>query len=347
MFSERAAKIAFLLAAVCPFLANYCAAALSETLEIFFTALALDLAIAGLQKHKNLCWIGCGLACSGAIFLRPDGGLLPMAIGLYLLVLVVRNVLSKHSASIKKISTSQLIRVGIIFSVASLAPLIPWAARNWITMHRFQPLAPRYANEDDEYVDIGFNRWVKTWMVDYVSVEEIYWNVPGIKIDAKLLPSRAFDSSEQKQQTEQLIDQYNSTLDLDPQLDQKFNSLADARIHQRPLRYYVKLPFLRIADMWLRPRTELLPPDPRWWQFNDDRRWLTVALGFGLLNFAYVGLACLGAWRERSLPFLGLLLTFVILRSVFLGSLENPETRYTLECYPAVVLFIAALFRTS
>ncbi|HEY1465141.1 MAG TPA: glycosyltransferase family 39 protein [Terriglobales bacterium] len=347
LFSERAAKIAFLLAAVCPFLANYCAAALSETLEIFFTALALDLAIAGLQKHKNLCWIGCGLACSGAIFLRPDGGLLPMAIGLYLLVLLVRNVLSKHSASIKKISTSQLIRVGIIFSVASLAPLIPWAARNWITMHRFQPLAPRYANEDDEYVDIGFNRWVKTWMVDYVSVEEIYWNVPGIKIDAKLLPSRAFDSSEQKQQTEQLIDQYNSTLDLDPQLDQKFNSLADARIHQRPLRYYVKLPFLRIADMWLRPRTELLPPDPRWWQFNDDRRWLTVALGFGLLNFAYVGLACLGAWRERSLPFLGLLLTFVILRSVFLGSLENPETRYTLECYPAVVLFIAALFRTS
>src|SRR5215469_10011270 len=49
IFSERAAKAAFLLAAVCPFLANYAAAALTETLEIFFTALALDLAIRGLD----------------------------------------------------------------------------------------------------------------------------------------------------------------------------------------------------------------------------------------------------------------------------------------------------------
>src|SRR5580700_5006370 len=39
MFSERAAEAAFLLAALCPFLANYAAAALTETLEIFFTAL--------------------------------------------------------------------------------------------------------------------------------------------------------------------------------------------------------------------------------------------------------------------------------------------------------------------
>ena len=46
--SERAAKVAFLLAALCPFLANYSAAVLTETLEIFFTALALDLAMRGV-----------------------------------------------------------------------------------------------------------------------------------------------------------------------------------------------------------------------------------------------------------------------------------------------------------
>jgi len=37
MLSTRAAKIAFLLASLCPFLANYSAAVLTETLEIFFT----------------------------------------------------------------------------------------------------------------------------------------------------------------------------------------------------------------------------------------------------------------------------------------------------------------------
>src|SRR5215475_2315821 len=49
LFSERAAKAAFLLAAICPFLANYAATALSETLEVFFTALAMDLALRGLE----------------------------------------------------------------------------------------------------------------------------------------------------------------------------------------------------------------------------------------------------------------------------------------------------------
>src|SRR5579872_7501144 len=98
------------------------------------------------------------------------------------------------------------------------------------------------------------------------------------KIDAKLLPSRAFDSPEQKLQTQQIIDEYNSTTDIDPQLDQKFNELANERIHEKLLRYYLELPLLRIADMWLRPRTELLPPDPRWWEFNDNKLWLTVAI---------------------------------------------------------------------
>src|SRR6202047_5077980 len=48
--SERAARIAFILAALGPFLANYAAAVLTETLEIFFTALALDCAAAALNR---------------------------------------------------------------------------------------------------------------------------------------------------------------------------------------------------------------------------------------------------------------------------------------------------------
>jgi hypothetical protein len=40
-----------------------------------------------------------------------------------------------------------------------------------------------------------------------------------------------------------------------------------------------------------------------------------------------------------------LLLLFLLLRTVFLGSLENPEPRYTLECYPVVILAAAACWR--
>ncbi len=49
--------------------------------------------------------------------------------------------------------------------------------------------------------------------------------------------------------------------------------------------------------------------------------------------------------KGREIPLLGLLLTFVILRSLFLGTLENPEPRYTLECYPVVIFLASIVFR--
>jgi hypothetical protein len=97
--------------------------------------------------------------------------------------------------------------------------------------------------------------------------------------------------------------------------------------------------------MWLRPRTETLPSDTRWWEFDDDPEWLALAIGLGIVNLLYVGAAFAGLVRGQFAPHLGLLLTFVILRSAFLGTLENPEPRYTLECYPLVIILAAALFR--
>jgi len=130
-----------------------------------------------------------------------------------------------------------------------------------------------------------------------------------------------------------------------PELDARFAALAAARIRAAPLRYYVWLPAVRVADMWLRPRTELFPSDPRWWAFNDDGRWLAVSLGFGLVNLIYLGMAAGGLLRARAFFGMGLLVLFLVLRSAFLGTLENPEPRYTLECYPVVILLAAALFR--
>jgi hypothetical protein len=58
----------------------------------------------------------------------------------------------------------------------------------------------------------------------------------------------------------------------------------------------------------------------------------------------YVGAAIAGLGRARCVSGIGLLSLFVILRSLFLGTLENPEPRYTLECYPVVIVAAAALF---
>jgi 4-amino-4-deoxy-L-arabinose transferase-like glycosyltransferase len=373
--SERAARIAFVLAALCPFLANYAAAALTETLEIFFTALALDCAAAALnrmhaaraevwaedraepgaldQTYRHL-WTATGAAIAACILLRPDGGILLATVALYLAVLAWR-----HRAGRKEMA--DILVAGIIVVAIALAPLVPWTIRNFRTLHHFQPLAPRYANETNELVSRGFNRWVKTWIADYASVEEIYWNVPGDKIDPEKLPSRAIDgptenNPAQRGETLAVIADYNLSQEMTPELDARFGNLAATRIRAHPVRYYVGLPVLRVADMWLRPRTEILPPDVRWWEFNDDRKQSVLAVGFGLLNLAYLAAALLalilgqarGQARTKSeIRWAGLLGSFLLLRSAFLGTLENPEPRYTLECYPAIIVLASSLLCRS
>ena len=361
LFGGRAAQAAFLLAALCPFLANYAASALTETLEIFFTALGLHLVLVGLgvggtipQGARRLfVWLGCGLSVGAAILLRPDGGILLAAIGGYLLWLLLRSFTTQQETPPGPLNPSPfnaapraILWAGILVAVGATMPLIPWTVRNLHTLHRFEPLAPRYATDSDEIVMNGFNRWVKTWTADYVSVQEIYWSVPGSDLDVTRLPRRAFDSEPQRAQTAQLFADYNHDHDMTPELDARFAALAAERVHAAPLRYYVWLPMLRIADMWLRPRTELFPSDPRWWEFNDDVRWLAVSLAFGLINLVYVALAAAGLVRARELFSIGLFVLFLVLRSAFLGSLENPEPRYTLECYPAVMVLASALFHS-
>lgn len=340
--SDRAARIAFLLAAFCPFLANYAAAVLTETLEVFFTVLALDCAAAGLDRLEReqvrwRAWAGSGLAVAASILLRPDGGILLGSVGLYLTFLIGKRW-RRNSNPVPAVKAL------IALALCALLPLVPWTIRNFHTLHRFQPLAPRYATEQDELAARGFNRWVRTWIADYASVEEIYWNVPGDKIDPDKLPSRTFDSLAQRETTLELINDYNQSGEVTPALDGRFNELAAERIRDHPARYFIVLPSLRIADMWLRPRTELLPPDVRWWEFNDDTKASIMAVAFGLLNLAYVVTAILGlTHRKKVIRYLGLLVGFVVLRSAFLGTLENPETRYTLELYP-VAIVLAATF---
>ena len=352
--SDRAAKAAFVLAASCPFLANYAAAALTETLEVFFTALALEFAVCGLAlargevgfretalKRAGL-WFGCGLAVGAAILLRPDGGILLATIGGYLLWLCLQSL---RRAGKTGQGFGAVFMAGIILAVGVALPLLPWTMRNLRTFHRFEPLAPRYANDADEPAMNGFNRWTKTWIADYVSVQEIYWNVPGDAIDVTRLPRRAFDSEQQREETAVLFDDYNRDKDMTPELDARFGALAAARIQFAPLRYYLWLPTARIADMWLRPRTELTAADPRWWEFNDEQRWLAVSFVFGAVNLGYVLLAGGGLVRSRGFFAVGLFVFFLVLRSVFLGTLENPEPRYTLECYPVLILLASAWFR--
>ncbi len=335
--SERAARFAFLLAALCPFTANYTVAPLAETLSIFFAAVALDAAVAGFLASEEgrdawSAWTWCGVAVSGGILLRPDGGILLIALGMFLLWQMWRHPKERL----------RLFWAGALVLAISVAPLVPWTIRNWRDFHRFQPLVPQSASDPDEFSPDGFDKWVRTWVADYVSTEEIYWQVSGDQVDLDLLPSRAFDNAQERAKTQSLLADYNKELVVNPALNARFIELAQERKRRSPFRYYVWLPTLRIADMWLRPRTEMLPLNSRWWEYSDDTKACVLATLWGVLNLLFIVAAVMGAIRGPRPRYLGMMLLFLVLRSAFLGTLSNPEPRYTLECYPAVLLLGAA-----
>lgn len=331
--SDRAARCAFLVAAICPFTANYTIAPLAETLSIFFAAVALDCAVAAFSAvDQNRpawgAWTACGLALSAGILMRPDGGILLAAVGLFLLWRMWRRPGQRV----------RLFWAGALLLAISIAPLVPWTVRNWREFHRLEPLAPRYASDPDEFVPSGFDKWVRTWMAEYASTEEIYWQIPGDEVDFTKLPSRAFDNADEYARTKAIFNDYANTDFVGPELNARFEQLADERIRRRPLRYYVVLPVLRIADMWLRPRTEMLPLNTRFWEYSDDTRDCVLATVWGLLNLIFLLMAVMALVKGPRPRYLALMLLFVLLRSAFLGTLENPEPRYTLECFPVVLV---------
>jgi drug/metabolite transporter (DMT)-like permease len=128
------------------------------------------------------------------------------------------------------------------------------------------------------------------------------------------------------------------------EVDAQFASLAESRVHAHPLRYYVVLPLMRAADLWLRPRTEMLPIDPHWWRLREDdppQFWTSVLLG--TLNLFYVVTALAGIGRG-AVRYACLFVTFALLRTAFLAWMPNPEPRYVLECYPALLAIAGAAF---
>jgi hypothetical protein len=229
--------------------------------------------------------------------------------------------------------------MALICALLALAPFAAWTWRNWQVFHVFQPLAPRYANDPDQATYPGWQRWVKTWSLDFVSTFDIYWDVPGVPLDLSKLPNRAFDSPQQYAETKVLADEYNlkdQAKDIVPEVDAGFGKLAEERIHDHPARYYLWLPLGRLADMWLRPRVENLYDGLDWWAYSRHPQKTIVSWTYAGLNGLYLLLAAAGLWLRPRLW--SWMLAYMAMRSALLMTIEAPEARYTLECFP--ILFV-------
>jgi hypothetical protein len=341
------------LAALCPFTANYTAVILTETLVIFLTAVAIlvlmqtdlgpgrlvgdDVDRVARGALANPYFLA-GIVVGFGTLVRPETPLLLIAAGLVLL-----------SRWWRPVDWLKLIRAGVLLGVGVLLPLIPWAARNWRTLHDVQFLAPRYSELPGEYTPLGFTDWTNTWLWRYRDVYLTQWKVnsEGISIDD--IPGYAFDSDDERQRMSDILDEYNDVLTIDPPLDAKFRAVALERTRRHPLRTYVTVPLKRMLALWFTPRTELLPSSGKLWplrsEWEDDRPDFLVTLGATVINGFYILLALIGAWLARRRPGWALLIVFCLVRTLFFAKfVETPEPRYVLECFPAVIALAAQPF---
>ena len=329
---RNAALATLWLAALCPFSASYAAAPMPETPTLFVLALAMWAMVRFRERPQWASALWFTFAVTGAALLRPDGALAGVA---FAPALIIGLPLGDGAG---QISLRRLVRMMLVCLLLALVPFAAWTARNWSVFHVFEPLAPRLATDPGESPDPGWERWVKSWCLDFVSTYQIYWNVPWDRLDVNDLPRRAFDSPAQYAETAALAADYNNNgMEITPEIDARFEKLAEERIAAHPLRSYLWLPMGRVADMWLRPRIENLPIDLDWWVYRHHHKETEFSWAYVALNALYLLLGVVGlCLRPR---FWGALWAYMLLRSVLLLTVEAPEARYTLECFP--MLFAA------
>jgi 4-amino-4-deoxy-L-arabinose transferase-like glycosyltransferase len=346
LLGRRVAFATVWLAALCPFTAHYSALALTECGCLFAATLAffaLERWISALRRNgRGFGWASvCGFALIFGILLRPDQLLVAAAVVPVMLWVGLR----QGQGSLRP-----RIAAALLASLIIVLPLSLWAVRNWRVYHVFQPLAPRYATDPGEPILYGFQRWYRTWAIEFQSTIDVYWIYDGSPINMKDLPPRAFDSPEQRVETTAIFAQYNQESASTPPVDDAFARLAAKRVQAHPLRYYVVLPVARELDMWLRPRTELIKLPIDFWNVRAHPGASAVDFAIAALNLAYLLLAIAGFFRWRKLGWSGngalafAMLTFVVLRCILLLTLDNSEPRYTLECFPVVILFAGLSF---
>ena len=356
--AKRAFTAGLWLAVLCPFTANYVAVPLTETWAIFFGAVAMIilLLVATLSRDEDReVFQGSGSTGKGYWTLSALAGLV-VGIGTLFRpetpLLLITTLAVMGYWMVRQGEWKRWLLTGLLMGCACAVPLVPWAIRNAVTLHEFQPLAPKDATLPGEIDPKGFMAWERTWLYRVRDCYLVPWKLNDESIDLDDVPAEAFDTPEEKEHVAAVLEQYNNDLTLNEAEDEVFAQLARARTARHPLRTYLWIPLRRVVRMWFTPRIELVPvsgnvfPLAKMW--DEDPVDQGVTTFFFFLNIFYLTLAAWGVWKLWKWPGVraasAVLLFYILARTVFLTTVETPEPRYVLECFPALLAFGAQVF---
>jgi 4-amino-4-deoxy-L-arabinose transferase-like glycosyltransferase len=304
------------------------ASMLTETLALFFTALTLAFCARALETARRRDWAGAGLACGLAVMTRPDSVLLVAAV---LLFLGARFARARSPAALTQAA---------VFCLALVLTVAPWTLRNYVTFGIFEPLADEYGYATESYFPRGYLHWLRTWLGDETYFDHAFepaWPTGVAAFDAAGFPREAYDSEEERRRVVALVERYNRAGRIGPDLDADFRALANERVRNAPLRFFVRLPLYRVASMWLTGFSTSRPTP-----------YVMLLRVFSVLPLHLGAALAFALWR-RGRPLMWLLLLVALVRSAFFGFHYAPETRYIVEVFPPVIaacaLTAAAVWR--
>jgi hypothetical protein len=355
--SERAYTVALWLAVLCPFIANYTAVPLTEVFACLLTALGSSFLAVALQRVAKpdfhlrgsrpaggrgleYAALGAGLVAGVGTLFRPETPLLLLTAAIVLAILLFR-----------RREFARWFLALAAMTGGCLIVLSPWALRNLLTFGEVQFLNPKYSTLPGELVPYGFMAWERTWLLRVRDCYLVPWKLNEEAINVDDIPRRAFDTPAEKQRVQDILEQYNEDLTLTKEEDDAFGQIARERVRRHRWRIFLWIPVARAAAIWFTPRIELLPISgnvfPLAERYDEDPgdQGFTILLFF--LNLVYVGLGAWGAvrlWRSSSAvrPVVAFFVLYMLLRTLFLTTLETPEPRYVLECFPALIALGAA-----
>ena len=355
---RRSFTAALWLAALCPFTANYVAVPLTETWAIFFTAIVMILlvlvATLGRDQGREV-FQASGSTSKGYWALAALAGLV-VGIGTLfrpetpLLLLTTLALLGFWM--LRWGEWKRWLLTGLLMASTCAVPLMPWAIRNAIAFHEFQSLAPKDATLPGELDPKGFMAWERTWLYRVRDCYLVPWKLNEESINVDDIPAAAFDTAEEKERVSAVLERYNDDLTLTSEEDAVFAQLARERTARHPLRTYLWVPWRRAARIWFTPRIELLPVSgnvfPLTQMLDEDPVDQGLTIFFFFLNLFFLALAIWGVWKlwncSGARAAVAVLLFYILVRTAFLTTLETPEPRYVLECFPALLAFGAQVF---
>ena len=355
---QRAFLVGLWFAALCPFTANYVAVPLTEVWATFLTAVALLLLVLLAAEVRaespewprrewiegNGSWrlfaLGGLVVGVGALF-RPETPLL-----------LVTTLILLGFWMWWRGETKRFVLSAALMACACAMPLLPWMARNAISLHEFQPLAPKDTMLPSEVNPRGFMAWERTWLFRVRDCYLVPWKLNDDEIHLEDIPPEAFDTPEERNRVATALERYNEDLTLTREEDAVFAQLARERTARQPLRTFLWIPMRRAVRIWFTPRIELLPVSghvfPLAYMREEDPADQRVTILIFSINLLYVGLGIWGGWKlwkwRRARGAVVLLMFYIVVRTGFLTTLETPEPRYVLECFPALIAMAAAAF---